>query len=232
MYIFFDLDDTLVDSDSAHVKAIREICSEFSLLSGENEDIIVKEWLEIKEKYISLYFQKKIGLEEQRISRITEFWKNRGKSIDKELAMKIYWKYHHIFLHSCKTFSETVPALRQLKGIRLGIISNGTSPDQLFKLQYNHLAHFFDVIVISDRVGFSKPSKEIFELAAVEARVPISDCLFVGNSYDLDYLGSLNAGMQSILLNRSSLERNVADEDVKVISKLAELPAKLKWTLF
>jgi len=208
MVVFFDLDDTLVDSDGAHTKAISQIIKEYSLTGANDSEAIMQRWLDIKNKYLTLYFNNKISLEQQRISRVTEFWAGLGLNIDEEQADIIYKQYHHIFLDSCKPFEDTIPLLKKLSSqvgkFKLGIITNGTSPDQIYKLEKNNLMSFFDFIVISEKVGVSKPSKEIFQIAALMADVHESDCVYIGNDYDLDYIGSLNAGMKAVWLDRNN----------------------------
>ena len=223
MVVFFDIDDTLVDSESAHIKSIREICMEYLLIKG-NPDQRDREWVNITDKYLKLYFEHKITLEQQRIFRITEFWKSNGKLITEEQAEKVYQQYHNLFLHSCLSFTETISSLQKLKNCKLGIISNGTYSDQIFKLENNHLAHFFEEIIISEKIGFSKPDKEIFLIAARHVGMSPSDCIYVGNSYDIDYLGSLNSGMKAIWLKRGNSENCWPYERIYSLNELASHP--------
>ena len=145
MVIFFDIDDTLVDSESAHLRAIKEIFSQFSIIKDKSRSI-ESEWLNITERYLKLYFEGRITLEQQRILRITEFWKSKGQQIDEEQAGIIYRRYHQFFLQTCKPSSDTIPILAKLKArcYKLGIISNGVYSDQLFKLRNNKLIDCFD----------------------------------------------------------------------------------------
>ncbi|SDM49384.1 HAD family hydrolase [Kriegella aquimaris] len=221
MYIFFDLDDTLVDSESAHRSAIEVIFKEYFLAESlpENTSQI---WIDIMNHYLDNYFKGEITLEQQRIARVQEFWKYFAKNLDDSSAKNIYIKYHKYFLTSCLNFDDTVRVLQRLSHFSMGILSNGTYPDQLFKINNNNLHQYFDQICISDKVGYSKPDERIFYHAAKQANRTIGECIYIGNSYNLDYLGSLNAGMQSIWLDR----HNNASTDFKgeKISTLDQLP--------
>lgn len=68
-------------------------------------------------------------------------------------------------------------------------ITNGPVDDQINKLRSNHLIRIFDPIIISEEVGFSKPQKEIFDIAAERSNQLLSECIFIGDSYELDDLG-------------------------------------------
>lgn len=225
MFIFFDLDDTLVDSEGSHRKAIALLYDKY-FTHNKCEDNIDQIWIDIMNKYLSLYFKGQMSLEQQRVTRIQEFWKYCGSNIDYILAMKIYQDYHKYFLSSCLKFDDVVPVLERLSHFNFGIISNGTYYDQIFKLKNNNLDQYFKKeIYISDKVGHSKPDKKIFEIAAKQANRPIKECVYIGNSFKLDYLGGLNAGMKSIWLDRHNIANN--DFNGNKINSFEQLPYHL-----
>jgi putative hydrolase of the HAD superfamily len=215
MTIFFDLDDTLVDSDSAHLIAIRKVCVEFSLTVNDFSN-----WLIITNKYLELYFENKLTLEEQRSNRIIEFWASNGCKIDQSEAKNIYNKYHYFFLDSCLCFNDTILTLEKIKHLQLGIITNGSYSDQIYKLKNNGLDHYFSKIIISEKVGLSKPNQTIFEIASIQSETPITECIYVGNSYEIDYLGALNAGMKAIWLDRNETTIDYGTNKINSLSQL------------
>ena len=217
MIIFFDIDDTLLDSKSAHQTALTRICQEF-VLNTFSEPLFMK-WQEINDTYLNLYFRNSLSLHEQRILRIRKFAEYVGKQITDVEALKIYTRYHHHFLNHCILFPETIQTLLKLKKHKLGIITNGPVSDQTNKLRHNGIFHYFNPIVISEEVGFAKPRKEIFETASRRSGSPITECIFVGDSYKLDYLGSTAAGMKGLWLDRN----NNPIQNVEKISSLEGL---------
>ncbi|HBL78366.1 MAG TPA: hypothetical protein DD458_24340 [Prolixibacteraceae bacterium] len=218
MMIFFDIDDTLVDSEAAHKIAVKKILEDYSL--KVNPDDIFSEWIDITNRYLKLYFEKKMTLTEQRTSRIKELCKISGREIHDEEALLIYFDYHRHFLQSCVAFPETIPVLEKLKDFKLGIITNGPVSDQINKLKDNHLIRFFDPIIISEEVGFSKPQKEIFDIAAERSNRLLSECIFIGDSYELDYLGGTNAGMKTIWLDRKKSQPKPYCESIQSLHEL------------
>jgi len=85
--------------------------------------------------------------------------------------------------------------------IGMGIISNWdwTARDVLTTAG---LIHYFDPIVISAEVDCMKPESRIFELALEEAKTPAHRCLYIGDNYYDDALGSRKVGMQALIVNR------------------------------
>ncbi len=218
MVIFFDIDDTLIDSESAHLKAIKKLWIQHNNNPPDKQTL--HKWLTITNKYLALYFEKKITLEQQRTYRIVEFWKSGNRNISEQEAYKIYQAYHDVFLNSCLVFPDTIPTLNMLTQYKLGVISNGTYSDQIFKLEHNNIIQFFEPIIISEKTGFSKPAKKIFSLAANEVQKAASDCMYIGNSHEFDYQGSLNAGMKGIWLDRKN---SMTDFKGNKINSLHEL---------
>ena len=80
------------------------------------------------------------------------------------------------------------------------------------------LHDYFQVIVISCEVGFSKPSPVIFDHAARQLGLPLQSILHIGDSPGHDFAGACAAGGQALLLNRSG-----ENSDANQIRSLAEL---------
>ena len=104
---------------------------------------------------------------------------------------------------SWHVFPDVRPALDRLQaaGIRLAVISNWVW-DGARLVEDLGLADRFVTIVISDRVGYSKPDPVIFRAALDAAGVPAERALHVGDSYVKDVLGATGVGMAAMLLLR------------------------------
>ncbi|KGX86614.1 HAD family hydrolase [Pontibacillus litoralis] len=99
-------------------------------------------------------------------------------------------------------FSFTREVLQELKSasINIGLISNWdeTARDVLEK---NRIIDYFDTIVISSEVGVNKPNAEIFEIGLKNANVNAEECLYVGDNYYDDVIGSKKVNMKAALIN-------------------------------
>lgn len=220
MILFFDIDDTLLNSEAAHKTALSKIISDHSL--NIITDQVFDDWLAITDKYLKLYFKNEITATQQRITRIKKLWEIAGVQISDEEALLVYHNYHQYFKEACFLFTETIPALEKLKHYKLGIITNGPVIDQRYKLERNGLIDYFNPIIISEGVGISKPQKEIFEVAAEQANEALADCIFIGDSYELDYLGGSNAGMKTLLIDRKGVHAELNCNSIKSLHEIAD----------
>jgi putative hydrolase of the HAD superfamily len=106
---------------------------------------------------------------------------------------------------SWHVYKDVVPTLAQLskRGLKLGIISNW---DRRLGILLRRLGlwDFFDVKVVSCHAGEPKPSKGIFRKAANRLGLAPESILHVGDSFEADVAGALQAGFQSVLLRRDN----------------------------
>ena len=76
--------------------------------------------------------------------------------------------------------TEVVDLIKSLKrNYKIGLLSNSNSEFIEGILKDHNLNDLFDSIVISQKVGFIKPQKEIFEIALKELNVEAREVLFV-----------------------------------------------------
>ena len=120
-------------------------------------------------------------------------------------------------------FDDVLPALDGLKkrGLILGMISN-IERDMNAALTKLGLASKLDVVVTSQDAGFAKPQPEIFRYAMQQAKVQPAEAVYVGDQYQVDVIGSNNAGMRGILLDRDDYYQETMD--CPKIRSLNELP--------
>lgn len=123
---------------------------------------------------------------------------------------------------------ELIAILTTLRryGIRLGIVSNGTTEEQREQLAFLGIIEFFDPILISQEVGIRKPEPRIFLLAKEKWNLKSTEILVVGDRGDWEIVGAKNAGMQSALTTQFVDRRDTIPPDVQpdyIIKKLDEL---------
>jgi len=99
-------------------------------------------------------------------------------------------------------FDHVMEELTRLskEGYRLGVISNWDKT-AVPLLDLHGLTPLFENIIISSEVGFEKPDTEIFKIALDRASVSVEDCLYVGDNYYDDGIGSRKAGMDFVIIN-------------------------------
>lgn len=117
---------------------------------------------------------------------------------------------------SWSLYNDTLEFLNRAKGLgyRLYIISNA-SKNIYNVLQTLNITGYFDGVVASFEVGAAKPSMKIFMRAA---EIAGGKGPYIGDLYEVDYLGAKRAGFRPILLDRNGFYSDV--EAVKVSSLL------------
>jgi putative hydrolase of the HAD superfamily len=108
------------------------------------------------------------------------------------------------------------------KSIGLGVISNWdcTARDVL---RAAGLIDFFNHLVISCEVDCIKPDRRIFEIALKQADIPADECLYIGDNYYDDALGSRKVGMAALIINRFGKLGVEEIKDCSVIGHVSEL---------
>lgn len=102
-----------------------------------------------------------------------------------------------------KPLQGVVSLLNFLKDkVKLGIITNGFTELQQTRLENTGLRDFFEIHVISEQVGITKPDSRIFEHALSLAGNPAREkVLMVGDTFETDILGGINAKLDTCWLN-------------------------------
>ncbi len=87
------------------------------------------------------------------------------------------WLKH--YKQGAKIKKDTLSIIKVLgKNYKLGVISN-TQKEHSAINKKRGLFKYFNVVVLSNEVGFRKPQKEIFELVSKKMKIPFQNLLFV-----------------------------------------------------
>ncbi|KAI8068456.1 HAD-like domain-containing protein [Gongronella butleri] len=106
-------------------------------------------------------------------------------------------------------FPDVIYTLKDLqrRGFRMGVISN--CDERLEIIMKNLKLHaYFDFILPSCIAGFEKPDHRIFDRALELVKhmaIDPSEVLHVGDDFERDYVGALQAGWNAVLLKRIKL---------------------------
>lgn len=220
--IFFDLDGTLIDHDYAVRKALTTMLSKQNIKTSMNEDEVYHLWNKTLENYYNLYLQGKLSHSEQRRERMKAFYNHFNVTLSDIEVEKVFYVYLSSYERNWLLYDDVLDILNSLNDRRLGIISNGALQQQANKLKKTELDDYFEILVTSQEIGIAKPNKDIFLHACTKAEVNIKDCIYIGDRWETDALGSREAGMKAIWLDRSGNYRKVRNS-IDVITSLWEL---------
>lgn len=218
--VLFDLDDTLVNSKKAEYNAICEFKRGYDEFKQIGNDEFAKSWNKITMKIYERYHQGEISFEELRMGRMKGLFNYYSTNISDEEAKERFKEYQNIYERNWILFDDVKNVLEKLKHkYKLVILSNGDGKQQRKKIEYTGLNEYFSDIIISGEVGYSKPEKEIFQIACKTINLNPENCIMVGDQYKVDVDGSLNVGIKGIWVNRK--KENI--EYKYTIDELSEL---------
>jgi putative hydrolase of the HAD superfamily len=112
------------------------------------------------------------------------------------------WQHHRKKNLWSGVAPDTLNTLNVLaeRNYRLGVISNSNGKI-LELLESVGLAAYFKVIVDSEIVGIRKPDPAIFDLALSALEVRPERAIYIGDLYEIDFLGATNAGINAVLFD-------------------------------
>ena len=94
----------------------------------------------------------------------------------------------------CSTTLSTAFASCALRGLRVGLLTNGPATLQRQKIAVTQIKPDLDAIAISEEIGVAKPEPAAFHRAAALIGCPPAEVAMVGDSPHNDIAGALDAG--------------------------------------
>ena len=199
--ILFDIDDTLFDNSGAEIRAAKQFYEKNQGLEHfAGRDDFVENWQAATETYLDMFIKGQLSFQEQRRHRLKEIFR---QSFSAEEADALFEQYLGFYEDNWELFPDVLPCLERLAAWNLGIITNGNSSQQRQKLNELGIIDFFDIIIVSEDIGISKPDPQIFRHACNTAGSKPSDCFYVGDKLETDALAASAAGLVGVWLNRN-----------------------------
>ena len=203
--VFFDVDDTLYDHSHHIHSGISALQEEYLFLQEYSLDYLKELSHTLLEEVHLRLLKGEISLGDARRIRWRKFLEkfNQTANYDPHEFSATYVKAYY---GSERTVPGAVELLEVLKKeYTIGIISNNLLDEQLGKLRRLGISDYIDFFAISEEVGAAKPDRKIFDVALERGNVHASEAVYIGDSWNTDIIGALNAGIRPIWLNRKRL---------------------------
>ena len=205
--VFFDLDGTLCDSDTAWDIAQREMFQLFRKHYPDvSEETLTEAWRTIHQELFQQLNAGKCSMAEVRDSRFRCLFRELDLSTNSVME-EISDFFCSRYLTSLHLY-EDVTVLEELHAYHVGIITNGAHDEhtdsQLSKVRHLGLSERIQSLTISGEIGVRKPNIEIFEVACERADALPEEAIFVGDTVGNDIVGANRAGMTSVFINRKA----------------------------
>ena len=218
--ILFDADGTLFDYDRAERHALEEACCKHGL---EYSERLLKRYRKINSALWRQLEEGFITSAEIRVERFRSLLCELG--LDAASAPELAQDYLSHLAQGAYLIDGAEEICRYLApNYRLAILTNGIQEVQTSRFQASPLVPYFDRLIISEEVGFSKPRPEIFEYAmnALGHRCR-STTMIVGDSLTSDMRGGINYGIATCWYNPQARENDMGLEVDHEIYSLDQL---------
>ena len=227
-YVFFDLDETLIDIKLAQNKAVESLYVKYGFDTKATLENFIRKWDELTEYHYAFYSRREISYNEQRVRRIVDLFKAFNIVLEEEPLTDYYLMF---FENAWSVYSEVNEVLETLvnRGYKLGIISNGDYDQQLQKIEKTGIRKYFDFINTSSQLEYSKPNPMVYAKVFNMHNINYENVCYVGDNYKKDILPCRSLGIRAILINRNN--KHYEYNDLVSINNLKDIiPLIEKWT--
>jgi len=194
-FVYFDLDDTLLDHRSAERQALAALHAELGAEKALPIDpqTLQREYHESNVVLWRRYSLAEITADELRHDRFAVIVQRHGLDAD---PMELSDRYMDLYSRFWSPISGAIETFRQIaRTTPVGIITNGFAATQRKKLdRFDELRDLSASIVISEEFGHMKPSARLFDHALQMAGCSAERVLYVGDSWHSDVEGGLASG--------------------------------------
>ncbi|HEY5560373.1 MAG TPA: YjjG family noncanonical pyrimidine nucleotidase [Clostridiaceae bacterium] len=224
--VLFDIDGTLLDFEKAEKVGMKETLIRFGL---RNDDEVLDSYNEINISHWKMFEVGELSLGNLLIKRHVALFERYGIQQD---AAK-FNDYYESRLKNCGYLVEHALDILdyvKTKSCKIAIITNGIYETQINRITISSLNEYFQHVYISEKIGYRKPQKEIFEhiLKDIGGGIKKENVLIVGDSLTSDIKGGNNFGIDTCWVNPKKLENHLnikVDYEIQSLLELKEIIA-------
>lgn len=223
MYVFFDLDRTLLDFESASDTGIKAVFDAYRSDIKMEYDEFSRTWKTIAQNLFDQYQEGKYTFHEQHVFRAKNTFETNGVYLSTEEAEKRFDVYYQAYQKEIRVFPDVIPTLEGLKkaGIPMSVITNGDKGNQHWKLDSKNLSGYFEHVIVSGEEGVAKPDPEICRIALKKAGIDEGSCnpkdiWFIGDSLGHDIPPALELGWNAVFINRKDKVYEVPSGTIEI----------------
>ena len=208
--IFFDLDHTLWDYETNSAVTLLELYEGYNLLSKgvPTYDDFLNQFKKVNTELWTLYDRGQIDsdyIRKERFKQILDPFNAYDPKVSEDLSRD--------YLDICPRKSQLMPYATEIlnylkQDYRLAVITNGFEEIQHLKLAAGKLHPYFDHVITSQKAGYKKPSREIFDCALQLNGITNIEAVMVGDNLITDIGGARNAAIDAVFLNTEEVVHN------------------------
>lgn len=192
-FIYFDLDDTLLDHKKAEQFGLADVHQHFDVLKSIPLEHLIDTYHHINKGLWEEYGRGEIDRHILHRRRFEETF------IALDIEASLYEEAGNVYMNYYRNHWEWIDHAKEAyekiaEKYPVGIITNGFAETQWLKIEQFKFKETARHIVISEEVGVMKPHQKIFDHSTELAGVDRNKILYVGDSITSDVKGGLKAG--------------------------------------
>ncbi|MDO6525593.1 HAD family hydrolase [Motilimonas sp. 1_MG-2023] len=206
MLLIFDLDNTLIDRDSAFQQCLTELFTTLGITLDESQ-------------WQGMLQQDNSGRTPR--AEFCQYLMDTFPDLPQQYEQ--LWRYFEMlpqYIQPDSSLQSLLASLGQRHSLHL--LTNGSSLMQREKIAQAQLAPYFSKIFVSAEVGLHKPDPEVFRqcMAGFHAR----DCVMIGDDFARDMIPAKKLGMKTVWVNAAGQgESDIVDYHLSHVLQLAEV---------
>ena len=224
--VLFDIDDTLVDLNSASIKGFHQLTVEdFRDIPAALREHVARDYADDGAGAYELYMAGELTFLGQRAERIRRAYGLVGVEAPPAEAIGLWSaRYEDVVQSMWAPFPDVHDCLDELDALSIpyGAVSNNVEDYQRNKLLLAGLERIA-VLVGSDTAGAPKPDPRPFHAGCRLLGTSIDATMYVGDNPVNDVQGAKAAGLQGVLLDRAADHKIDSAGILQNLSSLASL---------
>jgi HAD superfamily hydrolase (TIGR01549 family) len=224
--VIFDIGNTLIDTNSIMKIALLYTAEQ---LKTKN---VIKDIGDFREIYYKV--DKKIeGIDVNHLYSCIQILKCVAEELNIRQKHLFYFNFINIYREKIKiSITHNISAIKIFEkltnlNIKIGIVSDGTTYEQIEQLYLLGLLDYIDEIVTSQEIGVEKPDVKIYNAILNRLECYPENSIMVGDDIVRDIGGANKLGMKTVLLTqylqKESIKNNIANYTINSIEEIIKI---------
>lgn len=224
--ILFDLDDTLFDFSACWEKGMQQTIATHALTAELDQAKFLEALRRHGDDLWVDVIAKRYDFTQYRRLRFQRAMADCDRQIEVEQVDDFQRSYQVACLDAIQpdgTVQSTIARLAEEH--TLGIVTNGPVDMAFTKLERLELSAYFprERVFLSEIIGHHKPDPRIYEHVREKLGVESKQVLFVGDTWEADVAGAMDAGFSAVWINPRGKKPTSEHQPLAVIERLDQL---------
>ena len=200
--LFFDLDDTLWDTQYNNKECLKEIYMYYNFAQHyKSFEVFYSIYMPYNLQLWAQYRKHEIDRKTLILERFLHILRPLGIT-DEEYTLKLNSDFLQRTANKTKLIPGAIDLLKYLRPYyRMFILSNGFREIQSLKMKNSGLSPYFEKIILSEDAGIQKPHKGIFDFALKTTNSRRKESIMIGDSWEADIEGAYQSKIDQIWFN-------------------------------